>query len=208
MAQLITGDSDTFNALAFGETHPGTQQFLSNQMEAPSSALNDYGRQFFEQTQALYHRLEQSNPARLIKAAKRAIGSIWQNNEIRYLSTIGEMQWAPLAMQRYIMAEPTVRQMYHEQRLEGYDGTYKDAYPEDIGESHYHYRRVMNGIVDFNEGDDEPEWSATTYYDDLEEEDNELDLLEQDDILLSWQNVLDAIQRGNEDPTSRWAADL
>ena len=50
-------------------------------------------------------------------------------------------------MKRYIMANPHVREAYQEQRIAGYDGTYKDPFADDTIENHYDYRRVMNGVV-------------------------------------------------------------
>lgn len=210
MATIVDGGVDTFNALALGQLHPQTEQFLQTQAaEAMNSpTLSQYGRQFYEQGQSLFQRLAESRAAQYVKAAQRAVRSIWQNNDVRVLTTIAEMQWAPPAMQRWIMAEPTVRQMYHQQRLEGYDGSYQDAYPNDIGEDHYHYRRVMDGVVQFNEGDDEPEWSATTYFDELDPDEAQLEFSEQEDILDTWTNIVAKIREGKEDPTSRWAAEL
>tara|TARA_B100000929_G_scaffold185186_1_gene146616 strand:- start:772 stop:1404 length:633 start_codon:yes stop_codon:yes gene_type:complete len=210
MARIVQGDDSTFNALALGELHPNTQQFLSAQMEAPTHNLTTQGQSFFQNTRSLFERLEDSRAARLVKAAQRAIGSIWQNDGVRLLSTIGNFQWATNTMQRWVMAQPEVRKMYHEQRLEGYSGQYRDAYPTDIGESHYDYRRATNGFVFVkdNPADDEPEYTATTYYDDLDPSENELDLLEQVDIVDSWENVVNLIRHGKDDPTSRFNASL
>ena len=204
MARIIEGDVDTFNALALGDIHPATHQFLMNQMENQSPTLTDYGRKFFESGRSLFERLENSRAMRVVKAARRAVSSIWQLDEIRHLSNIHDIQWAPPKMQRYIMAEPTVRKLYHEQRVEGYDGTYKDAFPEYRGVQHPDYRRVMNGLVVF---DEEGDWSSTTYYDNNVDE-HDLELSEQVDVVDTWANVKHFIKQGKEDPLSRWGADL
>lgn len=210
MATIIQGDASTFSALAMGEMHPGTQQYLNTQMETPTHTLTDQGRQFLQNTQSLFDRIAESRSMRRVKAVKRAIGEMWQSDEIRHLSTIGEFQWAPDRMQRWLMAEPTIRDMYHKQRLEGYQGTYRDAYPDDIGENHYDYRRATNGFVFVKDEpeDDEPEWTSITYYDDLEPDDRELELVEQSDIIDSWANVKSLVYQGEDDPTSRHNASL
>lgn len=210
MANIIRGDDSTFNALTMGEMHPNTMNFLQSQIEAPTTMLTEQGQQFFNHTRDLYDRFKESRSMRLINAARRAVGSIWQRNEIRQLETIEDFQWAPQKMQRFIMAEPEVRRLYHAQRVEGYTGTYRDAYAGDVGEHHYDYRRATNGFVFVNEdpADDEPEWTAVTYYDDLDEGDRPLELDEQTDVILSMKQVVNLIRQGKDDPTSRYNASL
>lgn len=205
MAQVLEGGGTAlFNALAYGDPHPATQQFLQSQVEAPSHTLTEAGRQFVEGARGIYEALASSQALRMARAARRAVGSIWQSNEIRSLTAREDFQSAPLEMQRWVMAEPKVRKMYHQQRLEGYEGSYRDPFPEDVGEEHYDYRRVMNGLV--VETDDG--WRATTYLDELLPEERELDLEEQVDIVHSWEWIRDHIRQGGEDPTSRWGAEL
>jgi hypothetical protein len=205
MAQIISGDNATFNALVYGQIHPGTQQFLYNQYQNPTTILTQAGQQFIDYGRQLHQQLAESRTAQYVAAVQRAVGSIWQADSIRYLETIGELQWAPLSMQRLIMAEPTVRGLYHQQRVEGYSGSYRDDYPDDVGVNHYDYRRATNGLVQW---DSEGNWSATTYFDDLEPGDRDLTLLEQVDIECTWAQVRAHLRRGKEDPTSRWNASL
>lgn len=214
MARVIQGDDSMFNAVVTGEQHPANYQYLQSFIEAPSHHLNQAAQAFRNYVDDGFRKIEQSRSVRVIQAAKRALGSIFQSNEIRCLSTIGEMQYAPTAMQKYIMAEPEIRQSYWDQTLEGYSGTYQDQHPGDIGENHYHYRRVNNGLLALVEesrqkqNNKEPEWSATTYYDDLEPDDRELDILEQVDIVDTWENIRSKIREGKDDPTSRFNASL
>ncbi len=204
MAQIIQGDNSTFNALAYGETHPSTLNFIESQLYNTTNMLTDAGQNFFQGASDIYERLNGSDAILAAKAARRAIGSIWQNQEIKHLTSIDQMQWASLPMQRWIMANPTVREKYHNQTIEGYEGSYNDSQPDAVGEDHYDYRRVMNGIL-VEKGDD---WSSTTYIEDLETEEVELTLVEQVDIMDTWENVLTAIRKGGDDPTSRWNMSL
>lgn len=205
MAQIIDGGADLFDALAYGKPHPGTQQFIQSQLESFSNSVTDAGQRFYNNAMNLYERFSGSSAMRYANAARRNIGSIWQSDEIRQLTTIGDLQQAPLTMQRWIMAEPTVRQLYQQQRVEGYVDSYVDTHQGNIGEDHYDYRRVMQGIV---VDDDKDDWSATTYYDELLPEDQELLLEEQVDILVSWESVVQKLREGRSDPTSRWNSDL
>jgi hypothetical protein len=205
MARIIEGDTATFNALVYGQVHPGTQQFLYQQYESPTAILTEAGARFVEYGREIHQRLADSRASQFVSAVQRAVGSIWQPNSIRLLESIGDFQWAPHSMQRVVMANPVVRQMYTQQRVEGYEGSYIDAYPGTIRDNHYDYQRVMNGLVVFNEKDD---WSATTYFEELEENDNELNLFEQTDVVDSWKHLEALLKQGKDDPTSRWNSSL
>jgi len=205
MARIIEGDTATFNALVYGQMHPGTQQFLYQQYENPTAILTEAGARFVEYGRDIHRRLTESRASQFVSAVQRAVGSIWQPDSIRVLQTIGDFQWASHQMQRVVMANPVVRQLYQQQRIEGYSGSYKDAYPGTIKDNHYDYQRVMNGLVVF---DQEDNWEATTYFDELELNDNELNLFEQTDIVDSWKHAESLIKHGEEDPTSRWNSSL
>lgn len=204
MAQFISGSADTFRALAYGTPHASTTEFLHNQMQGVGQNLTQAGQQFFQGARDLYERFSGSSAMAAARLARRAVGGLWESNEIRALIDTVEQQRASLPMQRWAMANPYVRQKYHNQTIEGYEGSYKDAFPEDIGENHYDYRRVVNGIL----VEDEDGWSATTYFDELLPDDRELEHDEQLDIATMWQFMKDNIKRGGEDPTSLWGAHL
>lgn len=194
-----------FDSLAYSPMHPGTQQFLQNQLSINTQMLTDAGSRFMSKGREIYERISGSEAARLARAASRAVRSIWQRDEIRELMTVGEFQHAPNSMQRFIMANETIRRLFQQQRCDGYSETYMDTEPGAIGEAHYDYRRATNGMVmEAADGS----FYATTYFDDLLEEDRELMLDEQIDIQHSWSRIVEMVRRGGEDPTSRFNADL
>lgn len=209
MAQVLHGGTMMFDALAYGQPHPGTQQFLQMQFEAPTRYLTEAGERFFAGAQELYERISGSTADRMMRAAGRAIRSMWQLDEIRPLRTVEDFQHAPLSMQRYLMAEPLVRERFQQQRLDGYSESYVDVFPNAIGEDHYDYRRVMNGMVVVNEDPDgDGSWQATTYMEELLPDDNELHLEDQIDLMDAWKFMRQHLLAGREDPTSRFNADL
>ena len=104
-----------------------------------------------------------------------------------------------------IMAEPTLRRMYHQQQVDGYSENYVDVQPGKVGEDHYDYRRVTNGVF---MQDEDGEWSAKTYYEDLLEGSGEFDFLEQVDILRTWEQMRIQLAKRKDDPTSRWNSSL
>lgn len=209
MIQVSIGDPDEFNALIYGvNKHPGTISYLENQFSRFSNTLTDAGRSFISGAQNLFEQFHGSEAMRLARAATRKAGSLFQADEIRSIWDLGQLQHAPLSMQRFIMAEPTVRAMFHDQRCDGYSDTYVDMQPGVIGAEHYDYRRVMTGIVQEVTDDEEVEWVCRQFIDDLVEGDRELSLEEKTDVLNTWDAVAALMNLGGEDPTSVYANKL
>lgn len=210
MINIVQGGNAAFNAMMFGPPDPMLHQYLANQFTSPANNLTDYGRALFDQGRQLFERFNGENAMRYLRAIGRAANAVWQSDAIRPLSAIGELQWAPPTMQRWIMAEPGTRKMYHEQRLDGFSHHYRDMDPSSVGQAHYDYRRATQGLVQFDETDepDTPEWSATTYFDDLEEGDTELTLAEQVIIQNTWDWLRYHRKYGKEDPTDRFNASI
>ena len=203
--QISYGDPNEFNYLIYGEKDPGTLNYLENQFTKFSNVLSDAGHAFFSNAKSVYDSFNSSEALRLARAAVRKVGSLFRPDAIRSILELGDMQTAPLTMQRFIMAEPTVRQMYHEQRIDGYSDSYVDMDPGVTGENHYDYRRVMDGIVQTTDDGDE---FVTWYIDDLRDGDRTLDITEKVDIMNTWDIVKDLLLNGDRDPTSVWGNKL
>ncbi len=210
MANLFDGGVDLFSTMMGGQPHPGTIDFLSRQFSNVSNNLSDVSRRFQEKAKSVFEKANSSDAMRLARAASRRVKSLWGSDEIKYIRDIGDFQHARLNQQRWIMANPVARELYHEQRLDGYNDSYVDMQPGARGEDHYDYRRVMSGITSFSneEEDEETTWSATTYFDMLYEEDRELAIDEQMAVLTSWSYLEMYLKAGKEDPTSRLNSDL
>lgn len=193
---------DDFDALVYAPAHQGTMAFLGNQV---SNLVNNWGQGFtsaaqgYVQTaQRMYDAVYSEDAMRLTRAALRKAKHIFQRDEIRQLNTISEIQNAPAKMQRWIMANPVVRQAYHDQRIDGYSGTYKDAYPGLVGRQHPDYMQVVTGFV-MEEGDD---LRITTSFDDPPDGDVRLTHEARNDILNTWDLIQAAVEAGKKDPTS------
>jgi len=209
VAIIYDGGVDLFSAMSGGQPHPGTIDFLSRQFNNVSNNLSEVSRRFHEKAKTVFDKTYNSDAMRLARAASRRVKSLWGSDEIKALVNIGDLQHARVNQQRWIMANPLARELYHEQRLDGYQDSYVDMQPGVRGEDHYDYRRVMNGIVSFSEEtENEANWSATTYFDMLYDEDRELDIDEQANILSTWHYLEMYLKAGKEDPTSKFNSDL
>lgn len=206
MARVSVSSPEMFDALVFGEQHSGTYNFIRDQVENLTPALTEAGKRFMANSRELFDKLAGETAMNTLRAAKRMWGGMWRPNIINKLWSYEDIQSAQPIMKRYIMANPHVREAYQEQRIAGYDGTYKDPFADDTIENHYDYRRVMNGVVvDSVEHD----YTVTNYYDEpMYGDSDKMDFLDQLDIIYTWERVVDMIKNGGKDPTSLFGSDL
>ena len=205
MAQVITGDGDLFNAVVYGQPNPSIYDFIGRHTEQVSQNMTHAAQAFMASAKDVYRRVTESEAMRRAKAATRRVNSMWQRHGIYGLTSMAQMQNANPDMQRWMMAQPQVREMFHRQECDGFSDTYVDLHPGKVGEEHYDYRRVMNGIVQLTE---KTGWEATTYLEDLLPDDVELDLEDQVDILQTWEFLKQAMLDREDDPTSKYNASL
>lgn len=200
---------DVFNYIIHPEQNPVNQQFLAQQREMTYGALSDIGRKFYDASLNAYTELANSFAVKAAKAMIRKIKNVFQPDKILDLETYEELQMAPALMQRYIMANPVIRELYHQQRIDGYSETYTDIHPNVIGEEHYDYRRVMNGAVRFEPGEDgeESNFVFRNYLDDLVEGDRELTADERADLLGIWE-LAELYANAGVDPTNTFGGDV
>lgn len=202
------GTPALFNAMLFPEATPETKQWLYDQFHRDKSMLTDMGRQFMETAGALYKRLNDPSIGRMARSLVRNLSGIAHPNTILPITTLSECQGAKPVMQRYIMAEPSLRRLYHRQLCDGYSDSYVDHDPGVIGVDHYDYRRVMNGVVeDVMKPDGTWTWCATMYPDELAEGDRELEVDETFIILAAWDTIKLAMY-DKKDPTDIFNGDL
>jgi hypothetical protein len=197
----ISGDDTSFRAIAYGyEKHPGTLSFIESTMNNVSNVLTAGGQTFLSNARTIYDNLNGSYAMQLARAAINKVGNMFTRTDIHEIREIDRMQNANLIMQRYIMANPEVRGMFQSQLCNGYSDTYVDMEPGKIGENHYDYRRVMNGIVKEDKADD-GEYMSSYYLDELAEGDRELMHDEQVSIMKTWEEISYLMKHGKSDPT-------
>lgn len=197
---IYTDDPYAFDAIVYGEKHPANLEYFRRQTQNVVSNIQDAGRNFFSNLAELNEKFNGSEAMRLGRAAIRAAKSIFKPNIVSSIFDIGGLQQAQPVMQRWIMANPTVRQLYHDQGCDGYADTYIDYHPKKIGNDHYDYRRATNGMVQIDEQKDE--WFVNLHIDDLYDGDRELSHDEKVDIFNTWEIIEMFVKAGKEDPTS------
>lgn len=132
-----------------------------------------------------------------IDKLRSKLESTWENDTIRRLEDIPTVLNAGPVMQKYIMANQLVRELYQQDRLEGYDGTYIDENPGKIGDNDPVYQRVMTGLLYETE---EKKWAYKNY---MHFDGSKLSINDKVIITNVWNMVEDHINNGDgTDPTS------
>jgi hypothetical protein len=202
MVMIVQGDTNMFNSLVYGaQKHPGTLAFLENQVSQFGGALTEFGQAFFNSAKTLYDNFNSSEAMRIARAATRKFDSLFASDTIQTIWDLGRLQHAPLTMQRWIMAEPTTRTLFHQQRCDGYSGSYVDMEPGRVGEDHYDYRRVYSDVVQDTE---DGGWVVNHYLDEILEGDAEPEFDQKVDIIDTHAFAKAHAEAGREDHTSKW----
>lgn len=202
--RVISGGAAAWDAIAYGQQNPVNLGYFQQQLQNIGHGLNEQAQIFYKDAHEIYDRFTNSDAVRLMRSAMKSAATLFNDNIIRPLSNIEDIQNASYQMQRWNMANPVIRQLYIDQRCDGYSDTYIDNEPGKIGDLHYDYRRVMDGVVSSNE---EEEYFKT-YLDDLHENDRNLEIDEKADILSTWSIMEMFVKAMKEDPTSAYGDKL
>lgn len=174
------------------EMRESTRSWLEQQSTKSFEGLSEAGRKFAEMGNAAYQRLTDVSIGRQARSVVRSLAGMLGGDRIQPIESYTGLQMARPVMQQYIMAEPSYRKLYHEQRCNGYSDSYVDLEPGRVGEAHSVYRRVMDTVlVDTPTG-----WEVTMYPDELQEWERALPPDEQKVILDAWSLVQRAIGEG------------
>lgn len=206
--QIVYGGDDAFSASISGIQNPINRQYFQQQVSQAEaligSSFGEFGQRFVQGAKDLYERFNGDRAMEIARAALNQVRGIFQADIVRTISDITQFQIATPVMQRWIMANPAMRALYHDQRCDGYSDSYVDREPTKIGEDHYDWRRVMNGAVVMTENG----WYANQYAELMMPGEEELAVDEQFRILNTWDSLQNLIYQGAKDPTNVWNNDL
>lgn len=196
-------DDSDFDSLLYGIPHPNTVRSIQQELyDIQNNLQSTYGLSDGFVNRLMTNFMNFGSDAAIQKAKIAVYNQTGQTlHQVQLYTSIAEMQTAAPNMQRWIMACPDVRQLYHSNQLDGYSDTYVDYEPGKVGEDHYDYRRVMDGVVVFDEETDG--WYSDSYLDEITDPDMDtLDFTEQLNIIRTWENMRVLLRDHPEDPTS------
>jgi len=180
------------------------RNYLSNSINQYVNVVKSTVPEFASSIVEKFNNLSNSSTLQYMSNLKNRIQSLWQTDCVRHLGNMNSLQQAPNVMRKYIMAMPELRSRYQNNALSGYDKKYVDEYPNTIGNSHYDYRRVTEGII-MQKGD---YVGYTIFYENVKEEDI-LTIVQKNNIHSTWDTINHYLEIGdNSDPTSVWGGTL
>lgn len=178
--------------------------YLNASISNAASKLGNIATNMMDSVVSIYDKF---NSAEAINQGKLLLNSIGQHlsDDAIYTVSHNDLYNANLIMQRYIIANPVVNQLVADNMCVGFSDTYIDLEPGVTGTERYDYRRVMDGVLDY----DDDGVGVIRYYsqDDEDIYGDELNVIDKFSILETWENVAYAI--ANEiDPTSYDGSEL
>lgn len=196
MATVIFGGEEVISHLSGGNASRGFLDYLGEMNERAGRFVSESANRFLERSQSLRERRDSSDIRRMARAIKERVNHFWQEDTIRSLTRVEDIQNAPRTMERWVMANPNVRTRVRQGILDGYNLSYEDEDPEATPERHIDYKRVMDGS-----------WEDEHYvqYWDERLEDEELKVSFQDKMAIksTWA-ISDVGLSERRDVTSKW----
>ena len=199
MGRIVRMTESAFNTSLFGNSSNYMGNYLQHQMNrmqhAGMNLVND----------SLFNTLQRSHEYVTDASRQYNIMRELQNHDLCSMDdflvpcySFEELQVAKPSMQRYLMSEPTLRQVYLDGNCDGYSDTYSSPYSTGVGDLDYNYRRVVDGVQRFDENGD---GYIVRYIEPLDEGDTDLHIYEQVAILNSWDTIRTMMRNSQYDFT-------
>ncbi len=198
------------NSLMFGAQPKENLDHFAQIRDRINDKSSGFSQNFVEQSNKVYDGYYSDRALSLARAAMNKASSLFAPDRIRELSSMVDLQTAKPQMQRFIMADPFLRQLKLDKKIDGYADSYFDFQPGVVGENHYDFQLVNTGVV--REDPESEDVIMRVYFGELREGDTQPTALEQLDILNTqskaryFQEL--AARDGGEDCTSEWGASV
>ena len=148
------GPASLFSMAAFGrpdqqfqqqlqQRNQQTQQFLSQNYGFDSSAFFNQSRQFFQ----TYYNLSGMRQAEaIIETGQIQMGSNADTAVFTPVINVDDFIRATWYQQQYMMANPYLRQMYLDKKINGFSETYTNHFGDRVGFEDPVYRQAVSGL--------------------------------------------------------------
>lgn len=183
MGQVYNIPEAGLDMILYGNKSNVISNYLYNQMQSLPQVYNEFSERIRNAITASYNHVNDKLTQFGILNQLQNSGLKVIDNYYEELLTFQQLQNANLTMQRWVMAHPKIKQMYIDQNLDGYSGTYKNISGKTIGENDYNYRLAMDGgLIPTEDG-----WVFNNYLEDLQIGDRELTHFEKVRIRNTWE---------------------
>ncbi len=197
--QVVYGNEATFQMMTFGVPSASTFDYFQEKSRSFDLNVSNTALLKVNEVQDFYKGISLDAALDALRAAKSSLGSLEIPDMILALTSLEELQAPPDAMVPWIMANPTVREMYLNNECEGYGERYVDYYADALGTNHALYRAAVHGLWRENK---DGEYQCEIFGDVLADESLQIDMREQLEIMQTWDELEYFLAQRGADPTS------
>ena len=201
MAQMIYVDREgAASDIMFHNASGQVLDYMKGNVKDYANTVGIYNPEMANRVMTRFEEINSSKHLAYVEILKNKLNNVWFVDSIVFLPSIFDIQNASNQMQRWIMANPHVRELYLNEAISGYNGEYVNQYPTGVAEKHYDYRRVTDGVVMRKDS----QISHTRYIEKINQDDT-LSIIHKGMILSTWDIMNAAIEAGdNTDFTTIW----
>lgn len=153
MAIIVRSSSAGADFALYGDKSHMVAGYIQQQIQHMPVFASPYQERMLAAMQSSYNFLTDSAVRHNIVQSLRSAGVELGENFVMELRTFEELQNANLTMQRWVMSDPYIRELYLQQNIDGYSGTYINTSDKYVGARDYHYQLAMSGIpVEMGDG--------------------------------------------------------
>lgn len=189
---------DLMDIAAGGFLDNSTMNWMHDRTQALMSTVSATTASWFNKAKTFYHTITETDANQALRNLTAKSDLSWKGNNVYLCRNIQDIQASNPVQQRYLMAEPNLRQRFFDQSCEGFAATYNNVHGNAIGVNHYDYRRVTDGMLMVK--DDHIEWND--FYEAIPDNDKELEMYEKADMIRNWNLVNIALDANEMDPSS------
>lgn len=210
MQVIYADDLQTVNEIMYGARSDALLNDLrSGLQQYDHSILTDLGRRYQSNVEQNFEAVSGWKVVNATRKAVAAASGFDAPSVILPIFTPEAMRAASLSMQRFLMADTEIRQMFHKHRIDGWSDTYVDTSPKLIGADHYDHRVSMHGVVERHEAEEgNVSYSVTEYKGELKPWDKPLSTSERLDIRRSAMYLRSKLKKGLDDLTSLYEGEV
>lgn len=191
------GGTNAVHQLSYGNVSQATVNFLQGQLASMQST--PYFQGFYNVAQQQFENINGEAARRIADTVIRNSESLFQNNVIRSLSTMEQLQVAPLVMQRWLMTSELLRNQAALGRIDGYKETYVNKDPGMNGIFQRDWRLLNQGVVrEVEDGD----WMVKQCFEEWKDTETPLTVSQRVDVFDSISFAEAYVKAREEDPTS------
>lgn len=194
----LVGDPLMLDHIAFPQISQKVSRWIEQQIYAPVSHLVGIGADMMQYAKTAYEDLNNTIRLSNIKNALRNMSNEAQvdPNIIQNINKWSDVCTANPMTQRYIMAMPELRTLFHQQRADGFSGSYFDTQPDSVGKDHYDYCRVMDGVV--HEATEKVDEHHNFYFQEDLFEEGQIDAVDKSIVASIWAMIPGMLSQGKD----------